>query len=56
MSVGRRFSEATKYHVTYTVNGSGNWLLAALNHTESSIDIGGVDNAKTYVVGVRAGQ
>ena len=48
-------SGATKYHVTYTVNGSGNWLLAALNHTESSIDIGGVDNAKTYVVGVRAG-
>ena len=48
-------STATHYHVTYTVNGSGNWSLAALNHTSSSIDIGGVDNAKTYVVGVRAG-
>ena len=46
---------ATKYHITYTVNGSGNWMLAALNHAASSIDISGVDNAKTYIVGVRAG-
>ena len=48
-------SAATHYHVTYTVSGSGNWMLAALNHTGSSIDVSGVDNAKTYVVGVRAG-
>ena len=48
-------STATHYHVTYTVSGSGNWLLAALNHTGSSIDIAGVDNEKRYVVGVRAG-
>ena len=48
-------SGATHYHVTYTVIGSGNWLLAALNHTESSIDIRGVDNDERYVVGVRAG-
>ena len=48
-------SGATKYHVTYTVNGSGNWKLADLNHAGSSIDITGVDNTKSYVVGVRAG-
>ena len=48
-------NNATHYHITYTVNGSGNWLLAALNHTENSIDISGVDNTETYVVGVRAG-
>ena len=46
--------QASSYHVTYTVNGSGNWLLAALNHGGNSITISGVDNAKTYVVGVRA--
>ena len=48
-------ADATRYHVTYTVEGSGNWLLAALDHTESSITITGVDNAKTYIVAVRAG-
>ena len=47
-------AHAAAYHVTYTVNGSGNWLLASLDHASTSIEIGGVDNAKTYVVGVRA--
>ena len=46
--------KATSYHVTYTVNGSGNWLLADLKHTGNSITISGVDNAKTYVVAARA--
>ena len=44
---------ATSYHVTYSDDGGASWSLAALDHTEASIDID-VDNAKTYVVGVRA--
>ena len=44
---------ATSYHVTYSSDGGGSWSLAALNHPEDSITIG-VDNASTYVVGVRA--
>ena len=47
-------AHAAAYHVTYRVNGSGNWLLASLDHASTSIEIGGVDNAKTYIVGVRA--
>ena len=46
-------SGATSYHVTYSSDGGGSWSLAALNHPGHSIAIG-VDNAKTYVVGVRA--
>ena len=48
-------SHATHYHVTYMVNGSNDWKLAALTHTSNSIDIGGVDDNKVYVVGVRSG-
>ena len=48
-------SGATKYHVTYTDDGGQSWSLAASNHAGSNIDIGGVDNAKSYIVGVRAG-
>ena len=44
---------ATSYHVTYSSDGGGSWSLAALNHPDSSITIA-VDNALTYVVGVRA--
>ena len=44
---------AATYHVTYRAH-DGNWQLAALNHTETSITINGVDNTKTYTVGVRA--
>ena len=44
---------ATSYHVTYSSDGGGSWSLAALNHPNNSITIG-VDNAKTYIVGVRA--
>ncbi len=46
-------SGATSYHVTYSSDGGGSWSLAALNHPRTSITIG-VDNAKTYLVGVRA--
>ncbi len=46
-------SGATSYHVTYSDNGAQSWQLAALDHTATSTDIS-VDNAKTYIVGVRA--
>ena len=45
---------AEHYHVTYRADG-GTWTLAAYQHTTNSIAITGVDNAQTYVVGVRAG-
>ena len=45
---------ATSYHITYSSDGKASWSLAALNHPDASITISGVDNAKTYVVGVRA--
>ena len=51
-------ARATSYHVTYSSNGKASWLLAALDHPavegENSITIEGADNAKTYVVAVRA--
>ena len=47
-------SGATHYHVTYTTNGGQSWYLAAFNHTETSITFS-ADNAKTYIVGARAG-
>ena len=45
---------ATSYHVTYTSDNGTSWSLAAENHSTSSIDITGVDNSLTYIVGVRA--
>ena len=51
-------SGATKYHVTYSSDGMQSWTAAASpadNHAANSITITGTDNAKTYVVGVRAG-
>ncbi len=51
-------SGATSYHVTYTSDKGRNWSLAALNHPAENrtnyITISGVDNNKTYIVGVRA--
>ena len=50
-------SGATKYHVTYTTDGGGSWHAPVSNHTNitaNSLTFGG-DNAKTYMVGVRAG-
>ena len=46
---------ATKYHVTYTTNSGGSWSLAAAEHATTSITIANADNAKTYIVAVRAG-
>ena len=48
-------SRATHYHVTYTTDNGKSWSLAALSHTTTSLTISKADNAKTYVVGVRAG-
>ena len=44
---------ATHYHVTYSTDGGSSWTLAAFDHATNSITFA-VDNAKTYVVGVRA--
>ena len=46
-------SGATSYHVTYSSTGGASWELASLDHSATSITIS-VDNAKTYIVGVRA--
>ena len=46
---------ATKYHVTYSTDGGASWSLAASEHATNSITIANADSAKTYVVGVRAG-
>ena len=51
-------SGATRYHVTYTSDNTKSWIVAvgpADNHSANSITITGADNAKTYIVGVRAG-
>ena len=47
-------AHAKTYHITYTADGGKNWSLAALNHPRNSITITGVDNSKSYIVGVRA--
>ena len=47
-------ARAESYHVTYSSDGGASWLLAALNHRNNSITISGVDNSKSYIVGVRA--
>ena len=50
-------SGATKYHVTYSTDGGGSWHAPVSNHTNitaNRLTFGG-DNAKTYIVGVRAG-
>ena len=50
-------SGATKYHVTYTTDGGSSWHAPVNNHTNiptNGITFNG-DNAKTYIVGVRAG-
>ena len=49
---------ATKYHVTYTTDGGQSWYAPVednTNVTATSITITGADNAKTYIVGVQAG-
>ena len=45
---------ATSYHITYSSDNGASWSLAALHHPTNAIEIAGVDNALTYIVGVRA--
>ena len=48
---------ATKYHITYSDDGGGSWHAPVANHTNwtsGSITFN-ADNAKTYIIGVRAG-
>ena len=45
---------ATSYHITYSSDNGASWSLAALNHPDNRIEITGVDNALTWIVGVRA--
>ena len=45
---------ATSYHITYSADHGASWSLGALNHPGTEITIEGVDNAETYLVGVRA--
>ena len=48
---------ATKYHVTYTTDGGGSWHAPVSNHRNiptNSLTFK-ADNAKSYIVGVRAG-
>ena len=52
---GYAVSGATKYHVTYSSDGGASWSLAASAHPGNSITINNADNAKSYIVGVRAG-
>ena len=47
-------SNATGYHVTYSSDAKQSWSSAAYDQTATSIEISGVDNAKTYYVAVRA--
>ena len=48
---------ATKYHVTYTTDGGGSWHAPVNGHdnVQTNTLTFTADNAKTYVVGVRAG-
>ena len=50
-------SSATKYHVTYSTDGGASWHAPVADHLNiptNSLTFG-ADNAKTYIVGVRAG-
>ena len=54
---GYAVAGATKYHVTYTSDGGQSWGAAAVpndNYASDSVTFN-ADNAKSYVVGVRAG-
>ena len=54
---GYGVSGATKYHITYSSNNGGSWNAADCgnNCAGASVTISGVDNAKSYIVAVRAG-
>ena len=51
---GYGVSDATKYHITYSSDGGYGWAAASDNHTGTSSTIS-VDNSKSYIVAVRAG-
>ena len=54
---GYAVSNATKYHITYTTDNGGSWHAPVDNHTNwtsTSITFS-ADNAKTYIIGIRAG-
>ena len=54
---GYAVSNATKYHITYTVDGGKSWHAPVEGHTNittRSLTFK-ADNAKSYIVGVRAG-
>ena len=46
-------ANASTYHVSYSSDNKQSWTAAGYGHIGTSIDITGVDNAKTYIVGVR---
>ena len=48
---------AAKYHVTYTTDGGGSWHAPVSDHTNITANTltFNADNAKSYIVGVRAG-
>ena len=50
-------AEATKYHVTYTTDGGASWHAPVNDHMNVATNTltFPADNAKTYIVGVRAG-
>ena len=54
---GYGVDDATKYHITYSSNNGGSWNAAPCGNscTGASATISGVDNAKPYIVAVRAG-
>ena len=55
---GYAVANATKYHITYTSDGGQSWSAAAIpsdNYNADAITINAVANAKSYIVGVRAG-
>ena len=56
-SAGTRSADATKYHALYQADGAGDWLPPITDY-QNITDTGftfNVDNDKSYVVGVRAG-
>ena len=54
-ATGYAVTGATKYHITYSSDGGASWAVATLSRGDTSITISGVDDAKAYIVAVRAG-
>ena len=53
---GYGVADATKYHITYSSNNGGNWNAAPCgDNCSDNVTINNVDNQKTYIVAVRAG-